>query len=388
MNRMNSSIAKFTLISALLILSQTVFAQGSKKKSLAGLPVSKIELKYDESKPARPGPAVRIGVSATLEDGSVLKTKGWLDGKIKWSDFNLEVLGGTQGGTLESGTIIVSSNSSDTKDHVVKITARSVHDPNLTTTALIPIDSTQSFTASFNGANGANGSAGQKGNSGEYDGSMYDKPKGDTGKPGQNGGNGSSGKAGEDAPDVKVYVTTTTHKITSEVLLQVVVKDADSKTTYYIFNPNGGSLHISANGGNGGSGGNGGAGGDGGKGQWVKSDERKQIGGDGGDGGNGGDGGPGADGGNGGTITIYYDPSAQDYLDKISTSNKGGSGGSGGSSGSGGSAGVGGSGYNSGKHGAPGKSGSANSQKGSSGTNGPDVVKIKQPVDLKAFGIE
>lgn len=378
----------YILFIGLFLLSAYSYAQG--KNSLEGKIVTSFDLKFDESQAAKPGSSIQIGVSAKLEDGTIMNTKGWLDGKMKWTDFTVDVVGGTQGGALVSGSVVVSNISSETKDHVVSVKVTSNFDAKLTASISIPIDYNVALTGNFNGRTGEMGQAGQKGDNGTDDGSMYDnRSKGDKGKPGRDGGPGGAGQTGSDADNIKIYVTTTTHKISGDILVQVVVTDVNGgNPKYYIFNPKGGSLNISADGGQGGQGGTGGTGGSGGKGMWVKSDERKQEGGDGGDGGNGGMGGAGGDGGAGGSITIYCDPSAQEFLSKIVTSNDGGAGGNAGSAGSGGNGGSGGTGYLSGKNGSAGKSGYTNSQSGRAGAAGPSVSIITQAVDLRQFGIE
>jgi hypothetical protein len=102
-------------------------------------------------------------------------------------------------------------------------------------------------------------------------------------------------------------------------LLQIKVT-AGARTSFYIVDPNGGSLKILANGGAGGRGGTGGAAGRGGSGG-----NGFPPGFSGTDGLAGSDGRAGNDGA-AGTITLSVDPAAQPFLKTINWSNVGGRG--------------------------------------------------------------
>ena len=141
---------------------------------------------------------------------------------------------------------------------------------------------------------------------------------------GGTGGNGSDGSSGGNGGDASPVLVRVTLKSGTHPLLQIAVipqistgkspwslpttKPAASQETFFLVDPQEGSLTVTANGGSGGRGGKGGKGGSGGSGGMGSPDGHS-----------GSNGSNGSDGfaGHNGQITIIYDPSAQPYLSAI-----------------------------------------------------------------------
>jgi hypothetical protein len=138
---------------------------------------------------------------------------------------------------------------------------------------------------------------------------------GGNGSDGGNGTDGSNGSAGGDAPSVQIWLTV---QPGPQPLLQAGVLAAGTKERYYLIDPQGGSLTVTADGGSGGQGGKGGRGGRGGSGGIGTP-----PGFSGNNGLDGQDGHAGPDG-SGGRITVTYDPSAAPYLKTLRLSNQNG----------------------------------------------------------------
>ena len=205
---------------------------------------------------------------------------------------------------------------SDGKVGHVTITAPS--HPDLRAELDIPFRYDSKFTANFSGSSGfsgMNGTDGTDGTSGSMGSIDPNNPSpGGNGGDGRDGGNGQDGGTGGDAARVQMMVTV---QAGSHPLLQVSVAGS-GKTRFYLVDPKGGSLTVSADGGSGGSGGRGGRGGRGGSG--GVGTPSGSNGRDGMDGRNGSDGSQ----GRGGLITVTYDPQAKPYLNVIHLSSQNG----------------------------------------------------------------
>lgn len=343
------------LLFLLALLVSTAPAQLLKGKTFSSL-----EIKYEGVAQVTLGQNIKIGIVAMNEKGKEFKTPGFLSpGLLKtaeWNNFKVEA----EGATFADGTITISSNALDIKNHEVKITASSVKNPEVKTELVIKLNYKGSVVFSADGAMGRRGSSGSNGAKGGNAVTSSDRSaKGGSGGPGGQGGNGGDGN------NIDVFITVKADDLLKKdmVYVQVVNKTTGTKQLV-IADPVEGKIAITANGGDGGSGGQGGQGGQGG------DDSYRQSSSNGGDGGAGGSGGT---GGNGGTITVYMDPSTDKVNTSIDFSNAGGLSGR---PGEGGLAGP--KGYYESSYGAKGPNGSS----GQEGNKGPAVKVIKQKVEI------
>jgi len=301
-----------------------------------------------------------------------------------------------------------------------------VLNPEIADTFSVLLDYKKHFAVNFNAADGSWGTSGRHGGSGA---------------PGCNGGDGGFGQdggSGNNAPDIGVWTDLYYDSILNCNLIYVYTlnfwNDAEN---FYLLNPEGGRLTVSAAGGNGGSGGDGGFGGNGGNGRdgeiWfetilvekmekkpqtrvITKKEKKQVtdaegnvtevevevettetyyvdvvvheevsirrqepGENGGNGGFGGGGGFGGDGGDGGNIWFYFTADAAPYENLFTANNQGGSGGFHGNAGIGGNGGNGGWGNPAGNRGM--NVGSGTSAFGISAGSGRNGKVFKESTD-------
>lgn len=286
------------------------------KVPLASIQVTGMDATLPKGPAIAPGGKSPLAVTFTEANGKTWTTEGAGQGKIMWSDLAVAASVVT---VDKKGVVSLARDprASDGKTGHVTITAPS--HPGLQADLDIPLRYNVKFAANFNGAAGMNGQDGSNGSDGMAGSTGSTDP--DNPSPGGNGGDGgdgtdgSNGEPGGDAPSVQVWLTV---QAGAHPLLQAGVLAAGHKERYYLIDPQGGSLTVSADGGDGGQGGKGGSGGRGG------------MGGDGSPPGmNGNDGRSGMDGmagpsGNGGLITVTYDPSAQPYLSTLRVSSANG----------------------------------------------------------------
>ena len=243
-------------------------------------------------------------------------TEGAGKGKILWSDLAIaaSVVSASKKGVL---SLPRDPRLSDGKAGHVIVTVAS--HPDLRAELDIPLRYNYKFVSNFSGSSGSsgiNGSDGTDGASGSTGSMDPDQPSaGGNGTDGTDGSNGQDGGAGSDAPPVDVRVTL---RSGPHPLLQAGVSAPGHKQRFYLVDPQGGSLTVTADGGPGGSGGKGGRGGRGGSG--GMGTPNGSSGRDGSDGRNGFDGSQ----GRGGQITVTYDPQAKPFLNVIRLSNRGG----------------------------------------------------------------
>jgi|GEM_PF-6850396 len=356
---------------------------GGKESSLQGKKVKEMTLISDPAAVTAPGSSFKIGITAVLEDGKEMKTRGLADGKVKWGNYDVQVAGGT----FDDGEVRINADPRKIKDHKIIVKASPVGDSAQSKTIEVPLSFKAKYSVSFDGKDGDMGRNGDKGENGRT-GSSDSKGAGGRGSDGRDGQKGGNGAKGGDAEAVDVYVSAF-KDAAGITLLKVYARGKNSgKERFYIINPEGGSITISARGGRGGQGGRGGDGGTGGGGgnghQYGggQDDSRYGVGGDGGNGGYGADGGDGGDGGNGGTIMIYLDPSASGYASAINYANNGGERGGQGFPGGGASGGSGGNADTRGKDGVAGKGGKYG-QFGREGVSGgkPAIMTQKVTID-------
>jgi hypothetical protein len=183
----------------------------------------------------------------------------------------------------------------------------------------IPLRYDLKYYADFSGSKGFDGSSGQNGMDGSRgsDGSFDPEhpTAGGNGGDGGNGTDGQDGSTGGDGSNVQIWLAPHPG---DRSLIEAGVQPKGGKETFYLVDPNGGSLTVSADGGQGGSGGKGGSAGRGGSG--GSGSTPGMSGHDGMSGRNGSDG----RSGNGGKITVIYDPAVAPYLGVLHLSNSGG----------------------------------------------------------------
>lgn len=372
-----------------------------------------VEFIPDEPFEKSPGSILTGNVVSTYNNGAI-RTSGKLSTDKQAANFSFE----TTGGNWVNGKFIIDTDFISIENHTASLVVSLAEYPEIADTFSVLLDYKTNYLANFNAAGGSWGMSGHQGGSGAQ------------GCNGGDGGFGQDGGHGNNAPDIGVWADLYFDSLLNCNLLYVYTlnfwNDAES---FYLLNPEGGSLTVTAAGGNGGSGGDGGRGGSGGNGRdgeiWyetvlvekiekkpqtrvVTKKEKKQFtdaegnitevevdvettetyyvdvvvheevsircqepGENGGNGGFGGGGGFGGDGGDGGNIWFYFTADAAPYENLFAAKNRGGSGGYHGSAGRGGSGGNGGWGNPAGNRGLDGGSGpSAFGISAGSGRNG------------------
>jgi len=285
------------------------------KVYLAQTPVTSIEISQPKGPGIAPGQKSSLVVTVTEPDGKTLLTEGAGHGKVMWRDLAATATVVTVN-TKGQITLGKDPRKSDGKLPQVTITVPS--HPEIHAELDIPLRYDYKFVSNFSGSsgssgfNGTNGTDGMSGSPGSTD---PDHPSaGGNGTNGGNGSDGGNGGDGGDAPPVQVVVTL---RAGNHPLLQAEVS-AGIHHRYYLVDPQGGSLTISADGGEGGAGGKGGSGGLGGSGGIGTPN-----GSNGSDGSSGNDGRSGSQG-RGGLITVTYDPQVKPYLSTIRLSSQNG----------------------------------------------------------------
>ena len=282
---------------------------------LAKTPVTSIEISQPKGPGIAPGQKSSLMVAVTQPDGKTLLTEGAGHGKVMWRDLAVTATVVT---VNTKGVITLGKDprKSDGKQPQVTITVPS--HPEVHAELDIPLRYDYKFASNFSGSSGSsgfNGTNGTDGTSGSPGSTDPNNPSaGGNGTNGGNGSDGGNGGDGGDAPPVQVLVTL---RAGAHPLLQAEVS-AGTHHRYYLVDPQGGSLTVSADGGDGGAGGKGGSAGRGGSGGIGSPN-----------GSNGSDGSSGHDGisgsqGRGGLITVTYDPQVKPYLSTIRLSSQNG----------------------------------------------------------------
>jgi len=285
------------------------------KVYLEKTPIASIQASLPKGPGIAPGEKLPLVVVVTGPDGKVLQTEGAGHGKVLWKDLTVTptVVTANQKGTI---SLAHDPRISDGKMGHVTITVPS--HPDIRAELDIPVRYNFKFASNFSGSSGfsgMNGSDGMDGSSGSMGSMDPNNPSaGGNGSDGTNGSNGQDGGPGGDAPSVQIRVAL---RAGSHPLLQVAVS-ASGRQKFYLVDPQGGTLTVTADGGAGGSGGRAGRGGRGGSGGIGTPN--------GSSGRDGSDGRSGSDGpqGRGGSITVTYDPQAKPFLNIIRLSNRGG----------------------------------------------------------------
>jgi hypothetical protein len=281
------------------------------KVYLNKIPISSIQASQSDGTGMAPGEKAPLIVTVTKPDGTAITTRD----KVLWKDLTVTpsiVKASKKGLVSLSGDPRIS----DGKLPHVSITVPS--HPDLHADLDIPVEYDRQFTANFSGRDGSSGldgNSGSDGSSGSSGSTDPDHPSaGGNGSDGSNGSDGGNGSDGEDGPPVLVRVAL---RAGSHPLLQVGVS-GQGRESFFLVDPQGGSLTVLDEGGSGGSGGKGGRGGSGGSGGIGSPN-----GSSGSDGLSGHDGSSGSSG-RGGSITVTYDPQAKAFLGMIRLRNEGG----------------------------------------------------------------
>lgn len=304
---------------------------------------------YDKDAQMRPGAPVAFGVVAQHKNGKKIITKGYLKGKYKIDNYEVQVIGGWQDG----GVIFIDTAEDRNVNRSVKVIVNPVKRSSLKDSFEFKLNYEGIVTWNFSG---------ETGESGDSKGSRV-LPIRIGGTALASGKDGEAGLDGSSGLSVNLYV----YKVSDSDfyrnfgydLYAVKCTGMNGGVDKFTFVAQKyGKLILKLNGGDGGAGGNGGPGPDG-----FDADNNKTAG----NGKDGGIGGTGGAGGNGGNVKIFLDSSASDFVNYLEVQNHGGKGGLGGR---GGAAGQGGKpgGYN-GRAGANGRNGN----NGMSG-NKPEIV--------------
>jgi hypothetical protein len=283
------------------------------------LPVTALSAALAEGPSLAPGQSAHLILTARTRDGQVLVTEGAGRGKVLWDSYTLEAQGVAIG---PDGVVALPSDPRASDGRIALVRARVVGHPEVTTELTIPTRHDVNFVADMSASPGANGHPGADGRQGTngVDGTVApSRPDPGPGSNGGNGGNGrdgGNGQAGRAGPALTVWMTL---RALPRPLLMVRVADARILQDFLV-DPAGGTLAVSADGGRrgrGGPGGKGGAGGSGGAGNPPGAAGARGL-----------DGRRGLDGleGAAGTITVYVDPKAEPYLNRLRFSNRTGNG--------------------------------------------------------------
>lgn len=272
-----------------------------------------------------PGHSAQLVVVANTADGKQLVTAGAGHGKVLLDSF---VFTPALLRIDSHGKVSLPADPRISEGKIPSLHLDTVGHPDVVADLHIAVRYDVPFVANFSGAAGSKGFDGTDGQDGSQGTSATPSaPDPTTGLPGPegpggrggDGGNGGDGSDGGDgAPGAAVHVWLRLESDSSS-LLQAKISGA-GRDLYYLIDPAGGTLKVTADGGAGGAGGSGGRAGRGGQGGFGNPS-----------GFNGLDGRPGSDGragnpGAAGTITVSVDPTAQPYEHLLVLSNHSGSG--------------------------------------------------------------
>ena len=278
-------------------------------------PVQSIVASLPQGPGIAPGQKCPLVVTFTEPDGKILTTEGKGGGKVMWKELTVAASVVT---VNNKGVLALDRDPRISDGKIGHIIVTVPSHPDLRTELDVPLRYDRKYTANFSGASGMDGSDGMNGSDGISGSPGSLDPNSPS--PGGNGGDGSdgtdggNGSSGGTAPPVQIRVAL---RAGTHPLLQVSVSSS-GKQRFYLIDPQGGSITVSADGGRGGNGGKGGRGGRGGMGGTGSPN-----------GSSGRDGHDGRDGmsgsaGSGGLITVACDPQAKPYLGVIHLSSQNG----------------------------------------------------------------
>ena len=319
-----------TLLLALLVGCSSVAVLVGLRVRLDKIPVTAISASLVDKRGAPvlalgPGQSARLVIVATATDGKQYASVGAGHGKVALDNYTISA---TMVTVNKRGSVSLSPDPRVSEGKVAHLHIVPVANTGAAADLDIPVRYNFAFSADFSGADGVNGLDGSDGMDGTagtdgtpattdpVTGVTTQQGPGGNGTSGSNGDDGSNGGDGSPGQAVQIWARM---ESATKPLLQIKVVGG-GRQSFYLVDPNGGTLKIIDNGGqegNGGHGGRGGRGGSGGSGF--------PPGVSGFDGSSGSDGRPGV-GGAAGTIEISVDPAAQPFLRCITWSNHSGDG--------------------------------------------------------------
>ena len=204
-----------------------------------------------------PGGRAKMVATFTQPNGKPLATEGKGKGKVAWTELNVT----TALVTAKKGTLTLPQDPRGTEGKVGRVDITVPSHPGLTAGFDVPVRYDFDYAADYSGSSGFAGQAGSDGQDGTSgsDGSTdpANPTPGGNGSSGGNGGNGTDGGNGGNGSNIQVDVTLEPGAPRPLLQVRVTVQGARD-STYYLVDPAGGSLTLSADGGSGGSGGRGG----------------------------------------------------------------------------------------------------------------------------------
>lgn len=272
-----------------------------------------------------PGQSARLVVVATASDGKKYPSVGAGHGKVALYNYTIAAAVVSLG---SRDTVSLSPDPRISDGKVGHLHIVPVAHPNVAADLDIPVRYDIAYSADFSGVDGTSGFDGIAGLDGSrgadgtpattdpVTGATTQQGPGGNGTDGSNGGDGGNGGDGSPGQAIHIWVRMESG---TKPLVQVKITGG-GQPSFYLIDPNGGSLRIIDNGGRGGRGGQGGRGGRGGSGGSGFPTGFSGL-----DGRSGSDGRPGS-GGAAGTIAISVDPAAQPFLRCITWSNRSGDG--------------------------------------------------------------
>ena len=319
-----------TLLLALLVGCSSIAVSLGLRIRLDKLPITAISASLVDKQGTAvaalsPGESARLVVIAMASDGKQYASVGAGHGKVALDNYTIAATTVT---VNSRGAVSLSPDPRLSEGKVGHLHIVPVAKPGVAADLDIPVRYDVAFSANFSGADGTNGLDGSDGMDGmagadgtpattdPVTGATTQQGPGGNGTSGTNGGDGSDGGDGSPGQAVHIWVRMASG---TKPLLQIKAV-AGGNQSFYLVDPNGGTLNIIDNGGQGGEGGHGGRGGRGG------------AGGSGFPAGISGPAGiPGSDGRRGasgaaGTLEISVDPAAQPFLRCITWSNRSGDG--------------------------------------------------------------
>jgi len=259
-----------------------------------------------------PGQAAQLIVVANTSDGKHFVTAGAGHGKVLFDSF---VFSPTLVQIDAKGKVSLPADPRISEGKIATLHLGTVGHPDVVTDLSIAVRYDVPFVANFSGAagpagfdgmNGSDGLAGSDGTPGPPDPTTGAPGPAGPGGRGGDGGNGEDGgNGGDGAPGAAVHVWMRLESA-SGPLLQAKVS-GKGRDLYYLIDPSGGTLKVTADGGAAGAGGSGGRAGRGGPGGSGNPSGFNGL-----DGHAGFDGRPGQPGA-AGTITVSLDPTAEPY---------------------------------------------------------------------------
>lgn len=319
-----------TFLLALLVGCSSIAVSLGVRIRLDKLPITAVSASLVDKRGAPvvalgPGESARLVVVATASDGKQYASVGAGHGKVAFDNYTIVATVVT---VNKRGSVSLSPDPRVSERKVAHLHIVPIAHTDVTADLDIPIRYDVAFSDNFSGADGttgidgidgADGMAGTDGAPATTDpvtGAFTQEGPGGNGTSGGDGGDGSNGGDGSPGQAVHMWVRMESG---TKPLLQIRVVGG-GRESFYLVDPNGGSLEIIDNGGRGGSGGHGGRAGRGGSGGTGFPP-----------GVSGFNGNPGFDGragigGAAGTIAISVDPAARPFIRCITWSNHSGDG--------------------------------------------------------------